>query len=74
MLAFIDRYSLHINCGGQQVTVGNRTFEADEDSAGQAKYIYQKGYWGTSNTGIFYMTNESSDLYTAKNVSILKNE
>uniref|UniRef100_A0A175YNK2 Disease resistance R13L4/SHOC-2-like LRR domain-containing protein n=1 Tax=Daucus carota subsp. sativus TaxID=79200 RepID=A0A175YNK2_DAUCS len=44
-----DRYSLHINCGGEKVTIGNRTYEGDEDSVGPAKYDYEEGYWGANN-------------------------
>uniref|UniRef100_A0A175YMD3 non-specific serine/threonine protein kinase n=1 Tax=Daucus carota subsp. sativus TaxID=79200 RepID=A0A175YMD3_DAUCS len=67
-----DLYAVHINCGGNQVTIGNRTFEADEDLSGQAKYYYLQGHWGYSSTGFFYKIDESLSLYTAKNNSILR--
>ncbi|XP_063939132.1 probable leucine-rich repeat receptor-like serine/threonine-protein kinase At3g14840 isoform X3 [Daucus carota subsp. sativus] len=68
-----DRYSLHINCGGEKVTIGNRTYEGDEDSVGPAKYDYEEGYWGASTTGYFLWTKEvSNDQYTANNASVLR--
>ncbi|KAK1400084.1 putative LRR receptor-like serine/threonine-protein kinase [Heracleum sosnowskyi] len=64
-----DLYSLHINCGGPNVTIGSRTFEADEVS--EAKYV-NEGPWGSSNTGFFYANNNSTDDLIARNKSILK--
>ncbi|KAK1378364.1 Leucine-rich repeat transmembrane protein kinase [Heracleum sosnowskyi] len=67
-----DQYSLHINCGGKEVTIGNRIYKGDEASVGPAKYDYQEGSWGASNTGFFYGINTTSKEYTANNASILK--
>ncbi|KAK1378366.1 putative LRR receptor-like serine/threonine-protein kinase [Heracleum sosnowskyi] len=67
-----DRYSLHINCGGKEVTTGDRTYEEDEASVGPAKYNFQNGLWGTSNTGFFYGVNTTSNDDLATNVSILR--
>ncbi|KAK1395256.1 hypothetical protein POM88_014312 [Heracleum sosnowskyi] len=44
----------------------NLTFESDEDSGGQARFVFWRRYWGTSSTGFF------NDLYTARNISVLK--
>ncbi|KAM6552387.1 hypothetical protein CsatB_002195 [Cannabis sativa] len=48
-----DYYSLHINCGGEEVTIGNITYEGDEELVGAAYYL-PKSPWGISNTGDFY--------------------
>ena len=36
---YVDWYSVHINCGGQETTIGNIKYEADVDPAGAAKYV-----------------------------------
>ncbi|KAL3345110.1 hypothetical protein AABB24_024185 [Solanum stoloniferum] len=69
-----DKYSLHINCGGGNVTVGDTTYIADEDSAGAAKFVYWKGNWGTSSTGHFWDTDVSLNDHKAKNVSAIKGD
>ncbi|RXH99044.1 hypothetical protein DVH24_011369 [Malus domestica] len=38
-----DRYSLHLNCGGNQTTVGNIKYEADDAPGGAAKSYYGVG-------------------------------
>ncbi|CAI9087855.1 OLC1v1022039C1 [Oldenlandia corymbosa var. corymbosa] len=65
-----DYYSLHINCGGDKTTAGNRIFDADLDPGGPAKFVpnYIES-WGTSNTGDFWGVNSS--VYTAQNVSVI---
>ncbi|KAK3000060.1 hypothetical protein RJ639_024475 [Escallonia herrerae] len=65
-------YALHINCGGSTTTIGNRTYEADQYLAGSAKFVPFAGNWGTSSTGQFWDRDETSDDYTAKNVSVLR--
>ncbi|KAF4360574.1 hypothetical protein G4B88_015845 [Cannabis sativa] len=35
-----DHYSLHINCGGKQTTIGGIKYEGDEDLVGAAKFLY----------------------------------
>ncbi|XP_017250274.1 probable leucine-rich repeat receptor-like serine/threonine-protein kinase At3g14840 isoform X2 [Daucus carota subsp. sativus] len=67
-----DRYSLHINCGGKQVTIGDRTFEDDEESADPENYHIITGYWGSSITGVFNPRRFSRYNYTAHNTSILR--
>ncbi|XP_055803387.1 probable LRR receptor-like serine/threonine-protein kinase At1g07650 isoform X1 [Solanum dulcamara] len=62
-------YSVHINCGGESVTIGDTTYEADEDSAGAAKFFYWKESWGSSNTGDFWDRPIVLNEYKATNVS-----
>ncbi|PHU26039.1 hypothetical protein BC332_04371 [Capsicum chinense] len=65
-------YSVHINCGGERVTIGDTTYEADEDSAGAAKFFYRKKSWGASNTGYFWDRPIALNEYKATNVSSIK--
>lgn len=67
---------MHINCGGESVTIGDTPYEADDDSAGPAKFFYSKESWGASNTGYFWGTNyaEASNYYKATNVSAIKGD
>ncbi|CAH1416317.1 unnamed protein product [Lactuca virosa] len=45
--------SVHINCGGPRVTIGKKTYEADEDPGGPAIFVRSnEDYWGYSSTGI----------------------
>ncbi|CDO96888.1 unnamed protein product [Coffea canephora] len=67
-----DYYSLHVNCGGKSTVIGNKVFEADEDSAGAAKFVPSKENWGTSSTGDFWDVTTSIANYTANNVSVLR--
>lgn len=47
-------YSLHINCGGKQITVnGNGTYDDDTDTAGPARFHLGGKKWGFSSTGHF---------------------
>ncbi|XP_022892353.1 probable LRR receptor-like serine/threonine-protein kinase At1g07650 isoform X1 [Olea europaea var. sylvestris] len=65
-------YSFHVNCGGKEASVGNVIFEADEESAGLAKFVHSKEYWGSSSTGYFMDRNISINEYTTNNVTVLK--
>ncbi|CAI9772681.1 unnamed protein product [Fraxinus pennsylvanica] len=67
-----DWYSFYVNCGGGEATIGKRKFEADEESGGAAKFVHSKEHWGTSSTGHFWDVDQTNDVYTAKNVSVLK--
>ncbi|KAJ8549417.1 hypothetical protein K7X08_033124 [Anisodus acutangulus] len=69
-----EKYSLHINCGGGKVTIGNTTYEEDEDSAGSAKFFYKKENWGASSTGHFWDRNISLSNYKVDNVSAIKGD
>ncbi|KAL9260171.1 putative LRR receptor-like serine/threonine-protein kinase [Drosera capensis] len=64
------KYSLHINCGGNQVVIGKITFEADGDNGGPAKFVPKKAEWGFSSTGDFWNLKLGA-TYIAKNSSIL---
>ncbi|XP_060194548.1 probable leucine-rich repeat receptor-like serine/threonine-protein kinase At3g14840 isoform X2 [Lycium barbarum] len=66
-------YSVHINCGGKSVTIGDTTYEADEDSAGPAKFFYLKESWGASNTGYFSERFREMN-YKVTNVSAIKGD
>ena len=69
---YVDWYSVHINCGGQETTIGNIKYEADVDPAGAAKYVRAREYWGFSSSGRFWALTTSAKHYIANNVSILK--
>ncbi|KAB1221472.1 hypothetical protein CJ030_MR2G028847 [Morella rubra] len=67
----VDRYSLHINCGGTATTSGNIQYEADQDPAGAAKFVPVRDSWGISSSGNFWDVNAAADEYIANNMSIL---
>ncbi|XP_052626840.1 probable leucine-rich repeat receptor-like serine/threonine-protein kinase At3g14840 [Lactuca sativa] len=55
-----DYYSVYINCGGPGVTIGNKTYEADEYLGGPANFFPSSDRWGFSNTGkIVFRDNQS---------------
>ena len=66
-----ESYSLHINCGGKQVTVnGNETYDDDTDNAGPARFHLSGKNWGFSSTGHF-MDNDRAEYYIWLNQSKL---
>ncbi|XP_062095691.1 probable LRR receptor-like serine/threonine-protein kinase At1g07650 isoform X2 [Humulus lupulus] len=69
-----DYYSLHINCGGKQTTIGDIVYEGDEAPVGVAKFFQNStATWGFSNTGDFWDSNNTKVTdYIANNVSVLK--
>ncbi|XP_057996783.1 probable LRR receptor-like serine/threonine-protein kinase At1g07650 isoform X2 [Hevea brasiliensis] len=67
-----DRYSLHINCGGQEITIGKFSYEADEGYGGEAQYVPLKDNWAVSTTGRFWDVNNTADMFIGKNVSMLR--
>ncbi|PON54671.1 Mitogen-activated protein kinase kinase kinase [Parasponia andersonii] len=67
-----DQYSLHINCGGKEVTIGNIKYEGDEDPGGAAKLFHSPPNWGFSSTGDFWDVWSTTKDYIANNVSILR--
>ncbi|XP_062012874.1 probable LRR receptor-like serine/threonine-protein kinase At1g07650 isoform X1 [Rosa rugosa] len=67
-----DQYSLHINCGGKQTTIGSIKYEGDEASGGAATFVQATPNWGFSSTGDFVDAWSSDKDYIANNVSILK--
>ncbi|KAI3497797.1 hypothetical protein L1887_33343 [Cichorium endivia] len=66
-----DYYSVNINCGGPRATIGNKFYEADEDSGGATKFVPSSDHWGFSSTGSLLDANDSSSTYIATNVSVL---
>ncbi|KAJ7981872.1 LRR receptor-like kinase [Quillaja saponaria] len=65
-------YSVHINCGGKEVTVnGSKTYDRDTDLAEPAKFFQSSPNWAFSNTGNFMDDESPSDLYTWSNLSRL---
>ncbi|KAF7151709.1 hypothetical protein RHSIM_Rhsim02G0088800 [Rhododendron simsii] len=65
-----NRSSVHINCGGGEVTIGKTTYEADESPGNAAEFVHdQVSYWGFSSTGRVW-DNKTTE-YIAKNVSVL---
>ncbi|GAB2212903.1 hypothetical protein Drorol1_Dr00020905, partial [Drosera rotundifolia] len=69
-----DKYSLHINCGGNSVVIGKTTFEADNEHGAPAKFVPRKAEWGFSSTGDFWnlkILKTDDGTYLATNSSIL---
>ncbi|EXB36793.1 putative leucine-rich repeat receptor-like serine/threonine-protein kinase [Morus notabilis] len=67
-----DYYSVHINCGGKQTTIGNIKYEGDEDPGGQSKFVHSAAAWGFSSTGDFMDVWSTTKDYIANNVSVLR--
>ncbi|XP_062094619.1 probable LRR receptor-like serine/threonine-protein kinase At1g07650 isoform X3 [Humulus lupulus] len=68
-----DYYSLHINCGGKETTIGGIKYEGDEEFVGAANLFHNSAYtWGFSNTGHFRNTDQEVPEYIAHNVSRLR--
>ncbi|OMO82776.1 hypothetical protein COLO4_22837 [Corchorus olitorius] len=70
-----DRYSLYINCGGKNVTIGGIDYEADNDIGGAAKYVPMISNWELSSTGHFWDITNSTSIdsdYLAQNISVLR--
>ncbi|RWR96288.1 Protein kinase domain-containing protein [Cinnamomum micranthum f. kanehirae] len=67
--------SMHINCGGKEVTIsgvnGSTTFSKDQDSGGASKFDLSTENWGFSSTGNFLDNDQDSDNYIASNKSRL---
>ncbi|XP_023730744.1 probable LRR receptor-like serine/threonine-protein kinase At1g07650 isoform X2 [Lactuca sativa] len=61
--------SIHINCGGPEVTIGKKTYQADEDPGGPAEFVPLNDHWGYSSTGSVLNLNDKK--YIATNVSVL---
>lgn len=68
-----DRYSLHINCGGEATRIGKIYYEGDNYNVEETDlYIPFGGTWEISNTRHFWYVDNSEQIYTTKNVSILQ--
>ncbi|XP_074269797.1 putative LRR receptor-like serine/threonine-protein kinase At1g07650 isoform X2 [Silene latifolia] len=55
------RYSLHINCGGKETTVGKTSYEEDDEPGGSAKFVPKKAEWGFSSSGWFWLDKTLSN-------------
>ncbi|KAK7323411.1 hypothetical protein VNO77_26883 [Canavalia gladiata] len=69
-----DVTSLYINCGGDSVTTGDKTYEGDAKNTEPTKFVEGGNNWGFSNTGYFldndtaagfppYITENKTRLY-----------
>ncbi|KAL0301396.1 UNVERIFIED_CONTAM: putative LRR receptor-like serine/threonine-protein kinase [Sesamum radiatum] len=68
-----QRYSFHINCGGKEVNINNKTiYDADLEARGASMY-YWKQNWAFSSTGNFMDNDLDSDNYIETNISMLYN-
>ncbi|KAM0014049.1 putative protein kinase RLK-Pelle-DLSV family [Helianthus debilis subsp. tardiflorus] len=65
-------YSLHINCGGDEVNIKNTIYESDTEKKGASPY-YNAGNWAFSSTGNFLDDQRESKIYILSNTSILHN-
>lgn len=64
---------MHINCGGQQTTIGKITYEQDSEPNGNAEFFRnssKKADWGFSSTGEFWKAEVPTNI--ARNSSILR--
>ncbi|KAJ8749335.1 hypothetical protein K2173_018819 [Erythroxylum novogranatense] len=65
-------YSVHINCGGEEVNVDNTVYEADVERKGASMYYSGQG-WAFSSTGNFMDNDIDSDVYIHTNTSVISN-
>ncbi|KAL4586024.1 hypothetical protein LXL04_010654 [Taraxacum kok-saghyz] len=63
--------SVHINCGGPEVTIGKKTYEADENPGGPAEFFPSNDHWGYSSTGSVLNLDDNSTKYIATNLTAL---
>ncbi|KAJ0582476.1 putative protein kinase RLK-Pelle-DLSV family [Helianthus annuus] len=63
-------YSLHINCGGEEVYINKTKYEHDLDGKCSSTY-YKDGNWAFSNTGHFVDYQRDSSPYVLSNTSNL---
>ncbi|XP_062095686.1 probable leucine-rich repeat receptor-like serine/threonine-protein kinase At3g14840 isoform X2 [Humulus lupulus] len=67
-----EHYSLHINCGGKQTTIGNIKYEGDQGLVHPSKMFQSSTNWGFSNTGDSWDSNSKAEDYMANNASVLR--
>lgn len=68
-----QHYSLHINCGGKNITINDKTkYEADLEARG-ATMFYLGQNWAFSSTGNFMDDSVESDKYIMTSISPLHN-
>ncbi|KAI3731704.1 hypothetical protein L1987_62893 [Smallanthus sonchifolius] len=66
-------HSLHINCGGKEVSINNTIkYESDAEKRGASSY-YNAGNWAFSSTGNFLDASLGYDGYIISNMSNLHN-
>uniref|UniRef100_A0A1D1Z1R4 non-specific serine/threonine protein kinase n=1 Tax=Anthurium amnicola TaxID=1678845 RepID=A0A1D1Z1R4_9ARAE len=64
------RYSLNINCGGEELVLNGTKYEADIELRG-ASSLHQGTNWAFSSTGNFMDNDMDADNYIATNTSVL---
>ncbi|XP_077251090.1 putative LRR receptor-like serine/threonine-protein kinase At1g07650 isoform X2 [Tasmannia lanceolata] len=58
-------YSLHINCGGDEVIDRNATYEKDDHIGAASEFVLSiKNNWAFSSTGQFLDNGKDNDIYT----------
>ncbi|XP_062096099.1 probable leucine-rich repeat receptor-like serine/threonine-protein kinase At3g14840 isoform X2 [Humulus lupulus] len=67
-----EHYSLHINCGGKQTTIGNIKYEEDQGSVHPSIFFKSSTNWGFSNTGDSWDSITKAGDYIANNASVLR--
>lgn len=69
-----EHHSLHINCGGREINIGEVKYEADTEQKG-ASYYYSSPSekWAFSSTGNFMDNDVDADIYIKSNTSALSN-
>ncbi|KAI3731702.1 hypothetical protein L1987_62891 [Smallanthus sonchifolius] len=74
MLSFaIEIYSLHINCGGKEVSINNTIkYKVDTERKGASQY-HSDDNWAFSSTGNFLDGNRGPNDYIISNTSTLHN-
>ncbi|KAL9391638.1 hypothetical protein Peur_015558 [Populus x canadensis] len=70
-----QHYSLHINCGGNEITVdGSTTYQDDKEPRGASMfYSHPSQEWAFSSTGNFMDDDSEADAYTKTNKSAISN-
>ncbi|XP_021802737.1 probable leucine-rich repeat receptor-like serine/threonine-protein kinase At3g14840 [Prunus avium] len=74
LLSVVALYSLHINCGGKEVTVfgeKNTTFNGDTDWAGPSSFRKTSPNWALSSTGNFIEDDRREKPFIQTNNSML---
>ena len=67
-----ERYSLYINCGGDEIKVGKTTYERDMGSESPAIFYPTQVEWGFSSTGDWWgATTINENNYTVNNSSVI---
>ncbi|XP_010246510.1 PREDICTED: probable leucine-rich repeat receptor-like serine/threonine-protein kinase At3g14840 [Nelumbo nucifera] len=62
-------HELHINCGGKEITIGDITYQADQEAGGPATFFQSKYDWAFSSTGYYPDDGITADEYTKTTTS-----